>query len=75
MFLHCEGTITIEQSQLASCSTAWSDSVGDLTALMNQLASLNDFNPVVIASMISFWCVMFTLGFGGGLVLRNLRRI
>ncbi len=75
MFLHCEGTITIDQSQLASCSTDWSDSAGDLTALMNQLASLNDFDPVVIGSMITFWCVMLTLAFGAGLVVRNLRRV
>lgn len=75
MFLRCDGTITIDQNQLAACSVAWSENADDLTALLNQLASVNDFDPVKIGGMVTFWCVMLTLSFGAGLVVRNMRRI
>lgn len=75
MFLRCDGTITIDQSQLASCSVEWSQDAGDLTALLTQLASMNEFDPVKIGSFVVFWMVVFIGGVSAGLVVRNLRRI
>ena len=75
MFLRCDGTITIDQSQLASCSTAWAENADDLTALLNQLASVNEFDPVKIAGFTIFWMVMLISGFSLGLVVRNMRRL
>jgi hypothetical protein len=75
MFLRCDGTITIDQSQLASCSTAWAENADDLTALLNQLASVNEFDPVKIGIFISFWMATLITGFGAGLVVRNMRRL
>ena len=75
MFLRCDGTITIDQSQLASCSTTWAENADDLTALLNQLASVNEFDPVKIGIFVSIWMAALITGFGTGLVVRNMRRL
>lgn len=47
----------------------------DSTAIYSQLVALNEFDPLKIAGVVTFCFVMFMVGFGVGLVIRNLRRL
>jgi hypothetical protein len=62
-----------------ACDTPWEIvpyvEPADSTAIYAQLVALNEFDPVKIASIVTFCMVMFIVGFGVGLVIRNLRRL
>lgn len=47
----------------------------DSTAIYGQLVALNEFDPIKIAGIITFCLVMFVIGFGAGLVIRQMRRL
>ncbi len=47
----------------------------DTTALYAQLVALNEFDPIKIASMITFCLVLFIVGFGAGMVITYMRRL
>lgn len=64
-------------SGIGKCETGWisvpySAEGGNFAT---ELKSLNDFNPVQVASIITFCMVIFIIGFSVGVVIRNMRRI
>lgn len=42
--------------------------------LANLLGSLNEFDPVVISSLIAGYLLMFVLGYSAGTVIKLLKR-
>jgi hypothetical protein len=76
--LACDGDVTFS-SGVPHCSTDWYvvpyAEPADSTAIYAQLVALNEFDPLKIAGVVTFCFVMFIVGFGLGLVLRNLRRL
>lgn len=74
----CDGVVTHTSGDL-QCSADWSVvpyvEPTDSTAIYAQLVALNEFDPLKIAGVVTFCFVMFMVGFGVGLVIRNLRRL
>lgn len=74
----CDGVVT-QSSGSAQCSVDWSVisyvEPTDSTAIYAQLVALNEFDPLKIAGVVTFCFVMLMVGFGVGLVIRNLRRL
>lgn len=66
-------------TNVLACDTGWEIvpyvEPTDSTAIYAQLVALNEFDPVKIAGVITFSFVMLVVGFGVGLVIRNLRRL
>lgn len=62
-----------------SCDSGWQIvpyvEPTDTTALYGQLVALNEFDPIKIASMITFCLVLFIVGFGAGMVITYMRRL
>jgi len=62
-----------------SCDTGWVIvpyvEPTDSTAIYAQLVALNEFDPIQIAGVITFCFVTFIVGFGLGVVIRNMRRL
>lgn len=78
--LVCAGDLTTTSvSNVLACDTGWEIvpyvEPTDSTAIYAQLVALNEFDPIKIAGVITFCLVMFIVGFGLGLVIRNLRRL
>jgi hypothetical protein len=76
--LACDGDVTFSAG-VPHCSMDWyvvpyAEPI-DSTAIYAQLVALNEFDPLKIAGLVTFCFVMFIVGFGLGLVLRNLRRL
>lgn len=46
----------------------------DTTQIYAQLVALNEFDPAKISGIVTFCLVLFTLGFGVGMVINRLRR-
>lgn len=78
----CTGVVTAgadRPNSLPACDTRWEIipyvEPTDSTAIYAQLVALNEFDPIKIAGIITFCLVMFIVGFGIGLVIRNMRRL
>ena len=76
----CEGTVTIPENptRLPTCDTNYIVvpyvEPTDSAAIYAQLVALNEFDPVQIASIVSFCLALFIVGFGVGMVINKLRR-
>lgn len=76
----CSGDLTpTSVANVLACDTGWEIvpyvEPTDSTAIYSQLVALNEFDPIKIAGLVTFCMVMFIVGFGAGLVIRNLRRL
>lgn len=77
----CEGSITLpgNPGRLPTCDIGYTQvpyvEPTDTTALYAQLVALNEFDPIKIASMITFCLVLFIVGFGAGMVITYMRRL
>lgn len=74
-YIKCESEINLVDVNSATCSSGFINSQPDYDVLLNQLAALNDFDPLRTAGIIVFCLVMFVSGFGAGMVIRYLRRL
>lgn len=73
-YIKCESEIVLADANSASCASGFVDSQPDYDVLLNQLAAINDFDPLRTGGIIVFCLAIFITGFGVGMVIRWLRR-
>lgn len=73
-YIKCESEIVLGANNTASCETGFINAQPDYDVLLNQLAAINDFDPLRTSGIIVFCLAIFITGFGVGMVIRWLRR-
>ena len=75
----CEGNLVTADAggtpilNVLACDSGWV--VVPYNSFSDQLALITTFDPVLAAANIGFCCLVFTIGFGAGIVIRNMRRL